>query len=261
MWFFVLLRMLVLVYLGLLILALLISNRLIFPSVRSSYTDDDKLIKIKSAPGETISARYYYNPDARWTLLYSHGNAEDLGTIDPLMREFHRRGYSIFAYDYRGYGTSSGQASETNTYKDILSAYTWLTKEKGVPPSQIAIMGYSLGGGPSIWLASNRAAGALILQSTFVSAFRVKTRIPLFPFDKYPNLRRIKQVSTPTLFIHGKRDQTIPFWHSQTLASVAAGPARTFWVSEAGHGSVINVAGEAYWEALDTFLNEVAAAE
>lgn len=258
MWFLVVLRILVFVYLGLLIIALLLVNRLLFPIGRSSYKDDDSIIKIKVGSHDTISARYYYNPDARWTVLYSHGNGEDLGTIEPLMREFHRRGYSVFAYDYRGYGTSTGQPSETNTYQDILTAYHWLTKEKGVPPSQIVTVGYSLGGGPSTWLATNRAVGAVVLHATFLSAFRVKTAIPIFPFDKYPNLRRVKNISAPILFIHGTNDQTVPFWHSRTLASVANSPARTFWVPDAGHGSVLDVAGEKYWLAMDTFLNEVA---
>ncbi len=255
---FSLLKIALLTYLILVIVALLLSNRMMFPAPRSSYTQEGDLVRIPSGNG-TILVRYYYKPDARWTILYSHGNHEDLGAIDPLLQEFNRRGYSILAYDYRGYGLSGGSAGERNSYEDILSAYTWLVKEKGVPPSHIVSMGFSIGGGPTTWLAENRAVGAVILQSTFVSAFRVITRIPLFPFDRFPNYKRLRSIFAPILFIHGKQDWIVPFSHGKTLSSYATSPARVFWIDKAGHNDIPDVAGEQYWEAIETFLYEVAA--
>jgi pimeloyl-ACP methyl ester carboxylesterase len=247
-----------LTYVLLVIIALLLSNRMMFPAPSSSYEKEDGLVRIPSGNG-SIVARYYYKPDSRWTILYSHGNHEDLGSIDPLLQEFHRHGYSILAYDYRGYGLSTGTASESNSYEDVLAAYKWLVKEKGVPPSHVVAMGYSIGGGPTSWLAENRAVGAVILQATFVSAFRVVTRIPLLPFDRFPNYRRLKNIFAPILFIHGRRDMIVPFTHGKTLSSYATSPARVFWIDGAGHNDLVEVAGEQYWEAIETFLNEVAA--
>lgn len=253
MWIFSFLRILLIIYLVALFIALLVCDSLIFPAKPATYTDGEEITKLKSGNGEKISIRYYPNPQAKWTILYSHGNAEDLGTIDPLMREFQERGYAVLAYDYRGYGTSEGKASEENSYKDILTAYEWLIGEKGISPSRIIPMGFSLGGGPTLWLATERPVGAVILQGIFVSAFRVKTRIPLFPFDRFPNLQRVQKLHSPSLFIHGKKDHTVPFWHGETLSSHASGSPRIFWSEEAGHGDFLEVEGERYWKAIETF--------
>jgi alpha-beta hydrolase superfamily lysophospholipase len=61
-------------------------------------------------------------------LLYIHGNAEDLGDIRPLLQRLHSWGFNVFAYDYRGYGTSDGTPGEQNAYQDADAAYTYLTQ-------------------------------------------------------------------------------------------------------------------------------------
>lgn len=245
------------VYLLSLVIGLLVANRLMFPKVTPSYESGPPFFEIPVGERDHIVARYYYVPDAPWTILYSHGNGEDLGMIDSRMAWFASHGYSVLAYDYRGYGRSSGTPTESNTYDDILAAYQYLVEEKEVPPSSILAWGFSIGGGPSIWLAENKRVGALLLESTFVSAFRVKTRWPIFPFDRYTNLRRLQGTYAPTLVVHGEQDHSIPIWHAKALARVAQGPTRTLWVPEARHGDLVEVAGDGFWEALRTFLNEV----
>jgi abhydrolase domain-containing protein 17 len=42
----------------------------------------------------------------------------------------------------------------------------------------------------------------VVIESGFVSAFRVVTRIPLLPFDRFPNLRHVREVNSPVLIIH-----------------------------------------------------------
>jgi len=253
-----LLRIAVTVYLLSLVIGLIVANRLIFPKVTPSYEPGPPYIEIPVGErDEHITARYYYVPDAPWTILYSHGNGEDLGMIDSRMAWFASHGYSVLAYDYRGYGRSSGTPSEQKTYEDILAAYDYLVEEKHVPPSTILVWGFSLGGGPSTWLAENKRVGALLLESSFVSSFRVKTRWPIFPFDRFPNQRRLRNVYTPTLVVHGEADNTIPLWHGKALASATRGPARTLFVPEARHGDLVELTGDSFWEALRTFLNEV----
>ncbi len=96
------LRSLVIVYAMLLGYGCLCTDRLIFPRPPVSYRDDPGVIKITSADGTRLSARWLPNPEARYTLLYTHGNYEDLGELAPMLEYLRELGFSVFSYDYRG---------------------------------------------------------------------------------------------------------------------------------------------------------------
>ena len=59
--------------------------------------------------------------------------------------------------------------------------------------------------------------GGVILESPFLTAFRVMTRVPLFPFDKFSNVDKIGRVRCPLLILHGEADEIVPFWHGRRL--------------------------------------------
>ncbi|XP_057400293.1 alpha/beta hydrolase domain-containing protein 17C isoform X2 [Balaenoptera acutorostrata] len=63
-------------------------------------------------------------PSSRYTLLFSHGNAVDLGQMCSFYIGLGSRiNCNIFSYDYSGYGVSSGKPSEKNLYADIDAAW------------------------------------------------------------------------------------------------------------------------------------------
>jgi fermentation-respiration switch protein FrsA (DUF1100 family) len=201
------------------------SERLIFLPQPASYRDGDAILKLTTSDGLQISAVYLPNPAAAYTLLYSHGNAEDLGDILPRLVHLQQAGFAVLAYDYRGYGTSEGIPSEAGAYKDIEAAYAHLVAQ-GILPEQILVYGRSVGGGPSVYLAAQKPVGGVILESTFVTAFRVLTRIPLLPFDRFDNLSRMAKINCPLLILHGTHDRLIPFWHAEALYQAARDPKR-----------------------------------
>jgi fermentation-respiration switch protein FrsA (DUF1100 family) len=242
------------IYLGLNLFAWLFSEKLIFAPQTPSYTHLPDELKIVSGNGEKINAVYLENPDAKYTILFSHGNAEDLGNVVPFMRQFHELGYSVLMYDYRGYGTSEGRPSVRKTYQDIDAAYRWLVEEKDIRPESIISQGRSVGGGPATWLAAHREVGGLVLESTFVSAFRVRTIVPVTPWDKFNNLRHIKQTTCPVLVIHGREDKILPFWHGKKLYDAAPGKKARLWIDGAEHNDYAYIAGNRYFEAFQTFI-------
>ncbi len=248
-----LMRSIIFIYAFLCFYAVFFSERMIFQPPAASYQDTSKIIKLSSANGMKISAVHFPNPQAQYTILYSHGNAEDLGNISSVLRQIRDSGFAVFAYDYQGYGTSQGTASEYNAYRDIEAAYNYLTQQLGVPTKQIIVYGRSVGGGPTIDLASRQKVGGLVVESSFVSVFRVLTRIPLLPFDKFVNIDKIGKVRSPVLVIHGKADEVVPFWHPEQLFAAAKQPKFNFWVDRAGHNDLMEVAGEGYAETLRDF--------
>ena len=248
-----LLRPLMLCYLVLVFISLCFSNMMIFPAPRASYSDDQTILKLTTTDGVHISARYLPNARASYSLLYSHGNYEDLGDDADLLQGLHEDGFAVFAYDYHGYGTSEGKPSEGNSYRDIDAAYAYLTGTLHVPPAHIIIYGRSLGGGPSVALATRTQVAGLILQSTFTTPYRTVTHIALLPFDCYHNDRKIARVHCPVLLMQGTADHVVPFSHGLQLYAAARPPKQCLWVDGADHDNFVNIAGERYHAALANF--------
>jgi hypothetical protein len=173
--------------------------------------------------------------------------------VTPLIERLQGLGFAVLAYDYEGYGESGGTPSEEAVIRDIEAAYAYLTEQRGVPPGRIIAYGRSLGGGPSVDLASREPIGGLILESTFMSVFRVITRVPLFPGDRFKNLEKMERVGCPVLVMHGKSDSLISFRHGEALLAAARGPKRSLWVDAAGHGDLPFAAGGAYDAAIGDF--------
>jgi Hydrolases of the alpha/beta superfamily len=225
----------VILYVALVAYAYFFSDRLMFQAHPSSYGDSRDILKIRTSSGKKISAVYFPNSSARYTLLVSHGNAEDLGDDRDWLQDLRRVGFSVFAFDYEGYGTSEGKPSERALYEDEFAAYDYLAINLATPPDRILIYGRSIGGGPAVHLAARRPAAGLILQSAFVSAFRVLTRIPLLFFDKFPNSREIRHVHCPVLIMHGTADSVVSFWHGEELFRKANEPKQFFPIPGADH--------------------------
>ncbi|WP_017303218.1 alpha/beta hydrolase [Spirulina subsalsa] len=231
------------------------SDSMIFLPPESSYEDSPEILKLLTPDQEYISALHLPHRDATYTLLYIHGNAEDLGDIRPLLDQLHTLNVNIFAYDYRGYGTSEGRPSERNAYVDVKTAYQYLRDTLNVPAENIIVFGRSVGGGSALYLAVHKPVGGIILESTFTQAFRVVVPFPLLPFDKFRNLDRIKRVSAPVLIIHGTADETIPIAHGKKLFEAAPEPKLAFWVEGATHNDVPWVDWDAYQNKLQKFVD------
>jgi hypothetical protein len=207
---------------------------------------------IPTANGPIVAA-WLPNPDARFTLLYSHGNGEDLGDDIAMLAEYRRAGFAVFTYDYNGYGHSAGRPSESAVFADSEAAFDFLSSTLHVPPSRIISFGHSLGAAAAIHLAASRPVAGLIAQAPFLSAFRVITQIQIAPWDKFNNARTIQKVHCPVLIAHGRRDMVIPFWHGERIYRLANQPKEHFWLDNAGHNDVMLVSAPQWVAAIQAF--------
>jgi fermentation-respiration switch protein FrsA (DUF1100 family) len=229
------------------------ADRLMFHPQVSSHQQVKGGIMLATVDGERISALYRPLESSRYTVLYSHGNAEVLRDLDGVFAQLNGLGFSVFAYDYRGYGASEGKPTEQNTYEDINAAFEYLTTELGIPAARVIVYGRSIGGGPSTDLAAREQVAGLILESTFVTAFRVRTRVPLVPFDRFNNVSKIARVRSPVLVMHCLDDEIVPAWHGQSLFDKATSPKQSLWLEQGGHGGVPFAEPARYREALLSF--------
>lgn len=194
-------------------------------------------------PASPIAAYWRPATNATATLLYSHGNAEEIGDQTELLDALAQSGMNVLAYDYPGYGLSAGKPTEQGCYDAAEHAYAFLTRDKQIPSSTITVLGRSLGSGPACYLAEKYPVKGLIFESGFLSAPRVVTRVRLLPVDPFPNSHRIRHISCPKLFIHGTEDAVISFWHGQKMYERSAGTKEFRWVQGAGHDDLLLALG------------------
>lgn len=242
------------IVLAVIVFGLSCADEMIFHPPRASYTDDADVIKLATADGKKISAMYFEKPGAEFTILFSHGNAEDIGQNREFFRRLNRWGFSVFAYDYHGYGTSEGRPSEKNVYLDIDAAYRYLVDDLAAEPNRIIALGRSVGSGAAVELATRSKLAGLILESPLTSVFRVVTRIGILPFDRFDNIAKIAHVHCPVLIIGGEADNVVGIRHGKALYEKANEPKQHLWVPGAGHNDLLWVAGDRYRESLDEFV-------
>lgn len=242
-------------YAGLNIYAMICANKMIFPAPPSSYQDDSQILKLQASDGKSISAYLLKNDNSNNLLIYSHGNNEDVGQIRPILEHFQQLGISILTYDYPAYGTSTGRASESGTYAAIEATFNYATESLGYPPERIILYGRSLGSGPSTWLAEQKGVAGLILEGAFTSTFRVMTGIKILLWDKFDNYARMPNIKCPILMIHGTDDRVVPITHAQKNWRQIKGNKQKLFVQGAGHGDLIEIAGDDYWNIVLSFIH------
>lgn len=206
---------------------------------------------------------YLTHPEAKYTLLFSHGNATDCGAMYAVyVMLASMLKINVVGYDYTGYGASmefSIRPTEHQIYQDIESVYDWCLSTKLVsdPGNEIILYGQSVGSGPSCYLASIKPVAGLILHSPILSGLRVLTRNrALWCFDIFPNIRRIKNVKSPVYVIHGEDDDEVTVDHGQELLEAVKFEYKypAWWVPKKGHNDVILGNEHEYIRRLKSYL-------
>lgn len=161
----------------LLALAYLGMEKILFPAP-GRYSERVGNVVIQSGDAE-LDAFFHAPADpAKPVILHSHGNGESLRYMFPAPRDYIRRGYGILVYDYAGYGASSGKAGEKQSCMDIAAAYDFLRNTKKIPPEKILPVGFSVGSGPSSFLAANYPVPGLVLCAPLPLPFRSFSPFP-----------------------------------------------------------------------------------
>lgn len=188
------------------------------------------------------------------TVLFLHGNAENVSTHVNSVLWLVRSGYRVVLFDYRGYGRSEGKATMAGIHADALAAIDALFRMEEVDGDRVAVLGQSLGGAVAIHAVANSPhkdrIGALVVDSAF-SGYREIAReklaeVPMLKplrsplsrlvTDRYSPRLWIARVSpVPVLFIHGDADPVVPPAHGERLFGLAGEPKALWIVPGAGH--------------------------
>jgi fermentation-respiration switch protein FrsA (DUF1100 family) len=214
-----------------------------------------------------LSGGLYKAPKNKGLVLYSHGNA---AAIDARFSNYRigrllKHGYSVFLYDYEGYGRSQGTVDYRYLLDDALAAYNYVLS-LGYKPEEIIGFGESLGGGVTTELARLKPLKAIILDNTFTSPERwAKARLQLvhiyptftFPAPHYDNLDYLRGQHPPCFIISGALDDTIPFSHSDQMKEEGGANTTLVRLPHSPHCYISREDYPLFEKALDKFIREI----
>lgn len=246
-------------------------NTLAFPAPqlhRGFYEDEllsrKDLVWLTTSAGEKIPAVYVKNernqswvPEQdRLVLLYSHGNAEDIGLHLDLIDELSlRTGADVFSYEYVGYSLSrlqGDQPSEEGCYRSIDAAWKYCVEDLKIHPNRIIIYGRSIGSGPAVDLASRAAVEGtsaspldvrgVLLQSPIESGARAvfgrTVSMVGYMMDPFRNYEKIGRVRCPVAIMHGTADEVVPCQNGRNLLTMVQKSFEPMWMEGYGHNNM-----------------------
>jgi len=228
------------------------SRHVSLPSDRGLAYED---VRLTAADGTRLHGWFLpARVPARGTVLFLHGNAENISTHIASVAWLPARGYHVLLIDYRGFGASEGAPSVEGALQDIDAAMRWLLARRGIDRRRIVVFGQSLGAALAIHYVARGEhrphIRALIADSAFAS-YRGIVREKLSEFwltwplqvplswtvsDRHSPIHSAPRLAPiPVLFIHGERDQIIPPGHSRLLYREASKPKQLWLVPGGRH--------------------------
>jgi hypothetical protein len=197
-------------------------------------------INIKTKDNINLKGWFHLKDPKKKTILFFHGNA---GTLDNRIYKLNFLGnldVNFLIIAWRGYSGSSGKPSEFGLYQDAKSALNWLNS-KGITEDKIILYGESLGTSVAIEVGQNKDFAGVILETPFTSMVDVgKTKYPFFPVslllkDKYESDKKIKNIKSPILIMHGEVDKIVPFWMGEKIYQLANEPKYSYFTKYDDH--------------------------
>jgi len=243
---YILITSAIVIYLILLTLIYINQRKLLYLPSENNYLDDpinftyneffievDKDVKIKSWLIEKDLKKYK-------TILFLHGNAGNLFNRSYKLNRLNELNLNVLIISWRSFSGNSGKPNETNLYGDAKKAVKWLN-ERGVETKNIILYGESLGTGVAVEIGQTNKFNSIILESPYTSMIKAaKIYYPYLPVkfllkDKYDSEKKIKNIKTPILIMHGKKDNIVPFHMGKKLFETANEPKKFLQIEEDDH--------------------------
>jgi uncharacterized protein len=230
----------------------------------SKFTPPFEDIWFKSADGTLLNGWLIDGAPGSPRILFFHGNDSNLNDNLEYLKLLHDHGFTLFIFDYRGYGKSQGEPLyENDLYQDARGAIAYL-KGRGWRPKSTIFFGQSLGGAVALQMALEEQPAGLVMESTFTSMGEMVHR--LMPAGLYlvswwtmnlrfNNLDKISKVKVPLLLIHGDQDPIAPVEMARRLFERAKKPKMLQVMYGGGHCDTTKLDTGLYLASWDRFLN------
>ncbi len=215
-------------------------RNLLYHPAENNYSGDKLTVnieKVKITTEDDIELlAWYHNKNIKKykTILYLHGNAGSLENRIHKINHFNDMNINFLLLAWRGFNGNSGNPTEQGLYLDAKSAVKWLINQ-GINEENVIIYGESLGTGVATEIAQYKNFAGVILESPFTSMVDAgKSKYPIFPIrlllkDKYESDKKIKNIKSPILIMHGEVDKIVPFWMGEKMFKLANEPKYSYF--------------------------------
>ncbi|MBR5580751.1 MAG: alpha/beta hydrolase [Treponema sp.] len=252
-------------------------------SVEEWLVQNSSMESMESHDGLNLKA--YFIPAATETnkyVLLVHGYKAGPLSMAPYAQHYHQLGWNVLLPHHRAHGASEGRYIGMGwlEHLDMLGWISLLTEK--APNAAIVMHGVSMGSATTMittgseQLPSNvKVAIADCGYSTVTKEFSHQLKdlfgLPPFPiipatslvtklrakyfFSQVDSVAAVTQSKTPTLFVHGDKDDFVPFAMLEEVYQAAACPKEKLVVTGAAHADSREVAPELYWETVDAFVS------
>ena len=188
-------------------------------------------------------------------VIFFHGNAANISSRVDILRYFNEIGFSVFIFDYRGFGRSQGYVSaEEDLYQDARSALDYI-KTKGWSSSDMIYYGHSMGAAVSLQMGLESPPSAVVLECPFTNMTDIAwytapvtyALIGWWALDvQFDNINKIEKLSAPVVIFQGDKDQIVPLEMAQRLYQKARKPKALYVIPGGGHTDLYQVGGQKY---------------
>ncbi|MDA9616066.1 alpha/beta hydrolase [Candidatus Pelagibacter sp.] len=233
-------------YFSLLFIIFILQRNLLYHPKENNYSGDElkvKIEKVKIKTSDNLELLGWFhekNLSNFKTVVFFHGNAGMLENRIHKINHFKDMNINFLIISWRGFSGNLGKPSEKGLYEDGESAINWL-KEKGLQDSDIVLYGESLGTGIATHIAQHHKFAGVILESPFTSMVDVAKNVyPYFPIkfllkDKYESDKKIRDINSPILIMHGETDKIVPFWMGEKMYELANEPKYFYFPKKDNH--------------------------
>lgn len=214
------------------------------PNIESKHR---KLFNVKTKSDNTIFA--IINTPENETgviekcIIFCHGNASDIFHVTDYMKILaNNLNVYVVAYDYPGYGISTGDPTENGCYESMESIVDYVKNIINIKEENIFLMGQSLGTGIVIDYAyKHNWSCPIILVAPYKSICTIVYDSALVRIiDKFESSKKIKKLKCPVKIFHGEDDELINISHGKKLYKKLSNKTlEPSWLPNTGHSNIL----------------------
>ena len=241
------------------------NQNLFFPrSDNSTVPDGAYDIFINVENNCNVHARCYKNSEAKFTILFFHGNGEIVSDYNLLAEHFIKLGCEFIVCDFRGYGRSDGVPTLKSTLIDASTIYCYLRDNKFFKKN-VCVMGRSLGSASAIEICSRvPEITCCIIESGYADPIPLVerrglniTNITVEENALFNNSEKIRSVKCPILIMHGQIDSLIsPEEAKLNYKNVPSKNKRLVILKGVGHNDMMMAENNEYFTSLLAFFTQ-----
>ncbi|MBN3521076.1 alpha/beta hydrolase [Algoriphagus lutimaris] len=232
---------------------------------KPSPLDSLPIQKIKIPVKKRVLAANYYQKDENAPAIFiCTGNGEALYEWLEVQKYLYEQGFSSFVFSYSGFGNSTGKTSSTSLFEDALAAYQQFILLTPNANKRFALS-HSLGGTPLLGIANqlDPAPEKLIVHAAFSSIVELLIDLKIATSNSdflWPNLWNntefVEDIELPILFVHSKKDHSVPFKHSQRLLEHAGENGSLLLLENYGHNAIYQNVSDSLYRPILEFIRK-----